>query len=85
MLAPEDLFSTISRQVFNTIGKFLATVISAPRIAFGILVGKHAAKSRQDLWKCVVLRWNQFNADLLALLLTFQCRKNIGVLLFKNG
>ena len=65
--ALEQLFRTITRQILNDIDLLAATVIALAWIAFGILVGEHAAHRFHDRWRSEVLRSDQLDARTLTL------------------
>jgi hypothetical protein len=56
-LAPEELFRPFDRQLFHHVHELAAAVISAPGVAFGVLVGEYRAlrlhrSQRHDVLGC---------------------------------
>ena len=78
--ALEQLFRTITRQILNDIDLLAATVIALAWIAFGILVGEHAAHRFHDRWRSEVLRSDQLDARTLTLELLIDRGCNLRVL-----
>ena len=62
----EELFCAINCQFFRNIHEFTATVISAPRIAFGIFVGQHRTRCFEHRLGNDIFRGNQLDLILLA-------------------
>ncbi len=79
VLGAEQSFGTLDRERFDAVRELLATVVAAPGVALGILVGEHAAVGRVDLRECVVLGRDQLDAIALSLLFALQGGIHVGI------
>ena len=69
VIGTEQLLSAFDGQSLGHIDEFAAAVVTLARIAFGVLVGEHAALRFQHARAGVVLRSNQLDVVFLALAL----------------
>ena len=81
---PEQLLGPLDGNAFDHIHMLAATVISPPRISFGVLVGQHAAHGLHDRRRGVILTGDQFQSILLAPILGFHRGPHIGILRSDN-
>ncbi|MGY4240756.1 hypothetical protein ACVIIZ_002164 [Bradyrhizobium sp. USDA 4523] len=79
MFGAKQRASALSGKVLYLVGKFLAAVIAASRIALGILVGEHRSEQLEHLGIGVVLRRNQLDAVLLAALFALERKGNFRI------
>ena len=66
MLRREQLFHAINRSLLDDVGPFTSTVITFARIAFGILVCEHGARSFEHSFTDKIFRSDQLEAICLA-------------------
>ena len=76
VLGPKQFTGSLSCQFFGFINMDTATVISFPRIAFGIFVGQYAALGFSYFFGYKIFTGNQFNISFLSLLFLFNDRKH---------
>ena len=85
MFGAEELLGPIAGQVFDHVDKFAAAVVAPAGIAFGILVGQHAAHRLHDGRAGVVFAGDHFQAVLLAIDFVVDCRPNLRDLAFQRN
>ncbi len=71
VVGAEQLLEALDRQPLGHVDVLAAAVVALARIAFGVLVGQHAALRLQHPRARVVLRGDQLDVLFLALILQF--------------
>ena len=79
MLGPEELQRPVDRQLLGHVDLLAAAVIAAAGIALGVLVGEHGARRLQHGLGHEVLRGDHLQRRLLAVELTVQHTRYVGV------
>ena len=82
MLGPEERLGPIAGQVFHYVDELATAVVAAAGIAFGVLIGQHAAHALHDGGTGVVLAGDHFQAVALALDFAGDSRPDFRVVLF---
>ena len=75
----EETLKPFDGQILDDVDVFAAAVVAPPGIAFRILVGEHAAGSFAHGCADIVLRRDQLEIALLALLLTLDRLRDLGI------
>ena len=77
--SPKQRLRALARQVFHYVRELAPAVIALARVAFGILVGKHAAGGFEHRFGGEVFAGDQLEAGILPFSLALNCLKNFGV------
>ncbi len=85
MLGAEQLLGAVARQVLHDVGELAAAVIALAGIAFGVLVGEHAAGGFEHRFGGEVLAGDQLQTGVLALRFVLDRLVNFGVHLGKRS
>jgi len=79
VVGTEQLFGAVDGQLLDDVDVFATTVVALARIAFGVLVGQHAALGFHDGRAGVVFRGDQLDVMFLALGFLLHRGKQVGV------
>ena len=85
VVGAEQLLAAFDRQLLGDVDVFAAAVVALARIAFGVLVGQHAALRFHHARAGVVFRRDQFDVVFLALALVGDGLGEFGVVTFDAG
>ena len=81
VVGAKQLLGALDGDVFGDIDKLAAAIIAPARIAFGVLIGQHAAQCRQHGRRHVIFAGNQLDAFRLAPPFQLDRLKYLGVAL----
>jgi hypothetical protein len=81
----EELLDAIQGEPLGDVDVFAAAVVALARIAFGVLVGEHAALRLQHARAAVIFRRDQLDVFLLAAVFGRDRRGQFGVVAFDAG
>ena len=79
VIAPEELFCPVARQVLSLVDDVAAAVVPGVRVPFGVLVRHYRAHGGKHRAGDEVLRSDQLNSVPLAGQLLANCRKNLRI------
>ena len=84
VLGPEEFLGSIAGEVFDNVNVFAPAIVAVSGVAFGILIGQHAAHALHDGGAGVVLAGDHFQTVALAMDFAGDGHPDVRVVLFNQ-